>query len=60
MKSGGRLASMVAFCLGSVVTGLPMVRASDCSVTSVGFVPMNDLGAGLYLGQFQGGLYPGV
>ena len=33
-------------------------RASDCSVTSVGLVPLSDLGAGLYLGQFQGGLYP--
>ncbi|HYE03202.1 MAG TPA: hypothetical protein VD963_08195 [Phycisphaerales bacterium] len=34
-------------------------RASDCTQTSVGRVPLNDLGAGLYLGQFQGGLYPG-
>jgi hypothetical protein len=34
-------------------------RASDCSQTSVGFTPINDLGSGLYLGQFQGGLYPG-
>ena len=34
------------------------VRAADCTVTSVGFTPLNDLGAGLYLGQFQGGLYP--
>lgn len=33
-------------------------HASDCSVTSVGFTPLNDLGTGLYLGQFQGGLYP--
>ena len=33
--------------------------ASDCTVTSVGFSPLNDLGSGLYLGQFQGGLYPG-
>ncbi len=32
---------------------------SDCTQTSVGFVPIDDLGAGLYLGQFQGGLYPG-
>lgn len=32
---------------------------SDCTVTSVGFTPLNDLGSGLYLGQFQGGLYPG-
>src|SRR5215470_10048252 len=33
--------------------------ASDCTHTSVGRVPLNDLGAGLYLGQFQGGLYAG-
>ncbi len=33
--------------------------ASDCTRTSVGVTPLNDLGAGLYLGQFQGGLYPG-
>ena len=31
--------------------------ASDCGVTSVGFVPLNDLGMGTYLG-YQGGLYP--
>lgn len=32
--------------------------ASDCSQTSKGFTPLNDLGAGNYQG-FQGGLYPG-
>jgi hypothetical protein len=37
----------------------PPVGASDCTKTSVGFVPINDLGTGFYLGQFQGGLYPG-
>jgi hypothetical protein len=31
---------------------------SNCARTSVGFVPLNDLGAGVYLGQYQGGLYP--
>ncbi|WP_420642015.1 hypothetical protein [Candidatus Leptofilum sp.] len=31
--------------------------ASECGVTSVGFVPLNDLGAGTHLGS-QGGLYP--
>jgi len=31
--------------------------ASDCSKTQLGFVPLNDLGAGLYMGK-QGGLYP--
>jgi hypothetical protein len=36
--------------------------AADCTVTSVGFVPLNDLGPGFYVvgtSQFQGGLYPG-
>src|SRR5687768_9017646 len=32
--------------------------AQNCSNTSVGFTPLNDLGSGSYLG-FQGGLYPG-
>jgi hypothetical protein len=32
--------------------------ASNCEVTSVGFTPLNDLGAGTYKGS-QGGLYPG-
>ncbi len=32
--------------------------AQNCANTSVGFTPINDLGAGLYQG-FQGGLYPG-
>jgi len=31
--------------------------ASDCTRTSVGFSPLNDLGAGLYKNK-QGGLYP--
>ncbi|MFO0985176.1 MAG: hypothetical protein U1E76_26185 [Planctomycetota bacterium] len=34
------------------------VRASDCSKTSIGITPLNDLGAGTYQG-FAGGLYPG-
>ena len=33
--------------------------ASNCAGTSTGRIPINDLGAGLYLGAFQGGLYPG-
>jgi hypothetical protein len=32
---------------------------SDCTETSTGRVPLTELGTGLYLGQFQGGLYPG-
>jgi len=36
----------------------PSLHAADCTQTSVGFTPLNDLGSGLYLGQFPGGLYP--
>lgn len=32
---------------------------ADCTQTSVGLIPLNDLGQDLYLDQFQGGLYPG-
>lgn len=35
-----------------------VAQSADCSVTSVGFVPLNDLGPGFY-GDYQGGLYPG-
>ena len=38
----------------NVVTPIPLV---GCSQTSVGFVPLIDLGADLHMGQ-QGGLYP--
>ncbi len=34
------------------------VAAQNCANTSTGLVPINDLGAGLYLGVFTGGLYP--
>jgi hypothetical protein len=33
-------------------------HAQNCAGTSIGLTPINDLGAGLYLGE-QGGLYPG-
>ena len=33
-------------------------EASDCSRTSVGLTPISDLGTGLYLGRYEGGLYP--
>ena len=38
-----------------VVTG---AYGANCEQTSVNRIPINDLAAGLYLGQFQGGLYP--
>ena len=37
----------------------PPVRASDCSVTTVGRTPLSDLESDLYLGIYEGGLYPG-
>jgi hypothetical protein len=33
-------------------------HAQNCRNESTGFVPLSDLGAGLYLSRFQGGLYP--
>lgn len=40
-----------------------LIAASTCSAaicanTSIGESPINNLGSGLYLGQYQGGLYP--
>ncbi len=34
-------------------------EAAECTQTSVGLSPLPALGTGLYLGEFQGGLYPG-
>ena len=45
--------------IGAAALLASLAPASNCNQTSVGFVPINDLGPGLYLGQFQGGLYPG-
>src|SRR6476660_5630244 len=57
-----RSTSRVSLAVAVVTLALCLVAtsaASNCNVTSVGFTPLNDLGTGLYLGQFQGGLYPG-
>jgi len=50
----------VSVAVGSMVLGATSTRAvaSNCAVTSVGLTPVDDLGTGLYLGQFEGGLYP--
>ncbi len=55
---GGRRArhAITAILVGAL--GAATANGVDCTVTSVGITPLNDLGAGLYLGQFQGGLYP--
>lgn len=42
---------VVAMCLAAL-------GASDCTRQSVGFIPLPELGAGLYQGM-PGGLYPG-
>jgi hypothetical protein len=49
----GALASALAFLLAS-----SSVFAKDCSRTSSGHIPLNDLGTGTYNGS-QAGLYPG-
>lgn len=46
----------------TVFAASQVAAASDCTVTSVGFTPLNDLGTGFYSPSgtpFQGGLYPG-
>lgn len=48
-----------ALVLALVLAATPAVQAANCAGTSVGLTPLNDLAAGKYLGQFQGGLYPG-
>lgn len=50
---GITILSVVALAAG------PARGAANCDNTSTGMVPLNDLGSGLYLGQFEGGLYPG-
>lgn len=52
--------SLIAFLLSISLLSKTVRRvvASDCSKTSVGFLPLNNLGAGLYKGK-QVGLYPG-
>lgn len=56
--------ALLASALVALVAAAPPTDAQvipkpkNCSHTSVGFVPLNDLGTGTYLGE-QGGLYPG-
>jgi len=50
--------SLTVCCVGLLIAASRWrVAASDCSRTSVGFIPLNELGAGLYRTR-QGGLYP--
>lgn len=48
----------LTFVLAIALSLAPNARAADCTGTSTGFVPLNDLGPGLYQGV-PGGLYPG-
>jgi hypothetical protein len=53
--------TLIAILVVSVVISTPTI-GSDCTVTSVGFTPLTDLGAGFYSPggtPYQGGLYPG-
>lgn len=45
--------------LAAAGTASAPAPAANCDGTSTGLAPINELGPGLYLGQFQGGLYPG-
>ena len=49
----GRWALLTSLLASSFAVAMP----SQCSVTSTGRIPLNDLGAGLYAGE-MGGLYP--
>jgi hypothetical protein len=51
-----RLVACPLMCLALGWAGTAL--AANCNITSVSKTPINDLGANLYLGQFQGGLYP--
>src|SRR5206468_5219120 len=52
-----RTAAAVAL-LGCALTAWWPTAGSDCTRTSVGFIPLDDLGTGTYQGV-EGGLYPG-
>jgi len=45
--------------VAAVLIAPSIAFGSNCAGTSTGNVPLMDLGTGTYLGQFQGGLYPG-
>ncbi len=56
-----RRASYALAFVAVALLGLPALAQTghDCTRTSTGLVPLNDLGTGLYFNQYQGGLYPG-
>jgi hypothetical protein len=56
--AGRVLGLLVAALVTAAVTTTPAAGISDCSNTSVGLTPINDLRTGTYRGA-KGGLYPG-
>lgn len=54
----GRKSLVFAVALGASLVTAPDLHASNCTGTSVGLIPIEDLGAGTYQG-YQAGLYPG-
>jgi hypothetical protein len=58
MERTSRPSLVLACAAALVLPSAAAVRGSDCSGTSTGLVPLTELGTGLYLDRFQGGLYP--
>jgi hypothetical protein len=52
-----RIVTQALLVFVALVVIQPAVHARDCSMTSVGMTPINDLGNGSYL-NYRGGLYP--
>ena len=55
---GGNVCPLLASAVWLTLRIVPSAAAADCTGTSTGLTPLNELGTGLYLGQFEGGLYP--
>lgn len=53
-----KIITVLLICFGLNICYVQNSFSDSCSVTSVGFTPINDLGPGYFRG-FQGGLYPG-
>jgi hypothetical protein len=53
-----KVPAILAAAAGAILPAGAAALAADCENTSTGLVPLSDLGAGLYLGQYPGGLYP--
>jgi hypothetical protein len=58
MRSISKWWAFAVLAFAVMLAAAPWAWGSNCNGTSVGFIPLNDLGTGRYLGQFQGGLYP--